>query len=85
MGIVLSHNHRVALVEYTLVVTLVGRVQELMGTVLVLEGDRDLGSHDHLLLQLEDGSSSDVSAAIGDAETGQFGITATLRQVSGAA
>jgi hypothetical protein len=84
-GIVLSHNHLVALVEYTLVVTLVGQTQELMGSLLVLEGDRDLGGHDQLLLQLEDGSSSDVSAAIGDAETGKFGITATLRPAGGAA
>jgi hypothetical protein len=73
-----------ALVEYTLVVTLVGRTQELTGSLLVLEGDRNLGSHEQLLLQLEDGSSSEVTAAIGDAETGKFGITATLRQVSGA-
>ena len=84
MGIVLSQNHIVALVEYTLVVTLVGQTQELTGSLLVLEGDHDLGRQDQLLLQLEDGSSADVTAAVGDAANGKFGITASLRQVSGA-
>jgi hypothetical protein len=84
LGIVLSHHHRVALVEYTLVVTLVGPVQELMGTVLVLEGDHDLGGYTQLVLQLEDGSSPGVTTAVGDAVTGKFGITAILRQAGGA-
>jgi hypothetical protein len=83
-GRLLAHGQLLALVEYALVVTLVGQVQELTGTVLVLEGDRDLGGHDHLLLELEDGSSSEVTAAIGDAATGKFGITAALRQAGGA-
>ena len=83
-GLVLSQTHILTVVEYALVVTLVGQDQQLVGSLLVLEGSRDLGSLDQLHLRLEDGSSSDIIAAVGDATTGKYGVTAILRRDSGA-
>ena len=83
-GLVLSETHILTVVEYALVVTRVGQDQQLVGSLLVLEGSRDLGSLDQLHLRLEDGSSSDIIAAVGDATTGKYSVTAILRRDSGA-
>lgn len=59
-GRVFAHGQLLALVEYVLIVTVLGRQRLLDGTISVLEGNHELPFNQALVLQLSDGTTTHI-------------------------
>ena len=76
IGRVFAQGRFVALVEYVLVLTIVGHFRDIAGAITVLEGSDELDHAKGLKLQLNDGKTTPISVSSNGAQ-GRYDVTAT--------